>query len=315
MSTTSSAWTTADIPSQAGRTAIVTGSNTGLGMETAAELALAGATVVLASRTPAKLDAAKAEIDSRLARQSGAGSVETLVIDLGDLASVRDAAAETVERFPAIDLLINNAGIMMPPRSNTADGFEIQLGTNHLGHYAYTGQILGAITGVAGSRIVNVSSITHKAGRMRWDDLMWDQTYSRQDSYGQSKLANLLFTFELDRRLTAAGVPTVSLASHPGVSATELTRNLPGARVPGMVKVYGLAAAVIFQSAAAGAWPSLRAATDPDAAGSQYWGPVGMREFRGRPVLVMPSKAAANVDDQARLWTVSEELTGVVYPV
>ncbi len=312
MTATSTAWTTDDIPSLDGRVAIVTGSNTGLGLETAAELALAGATVVLACRNPAKAAEAKAEIDERHPR----GTVETLTLDLGDLDAVRTAAAETVERFPHVDLLINNAGVMMPPKSTTADGFELQFGTNHLGHFAYTGLILDTLTSTPGARVVNVSSIAHRTGEMHWDDLQWERSsYKRMPSYAQSKLANLLFTFELDRRLREAQIDTVALAAHPGVSSTDLVRNLPGAGLPGLKQIYSVATGLLFQSAAAGALPSLRAATDPDAAGSTYYGPDGRDERQGDPVLVMPMPQAVREDDWVRLWSISEELTGVTFPV
>jgi NAD(P)-dependent dehydrogenase (short-subunit alcohol dehydrogenase family) len=305
------AWTTADIPAQHGRTAIVTGANTGIGLETAAELAAAGATVVLACRDASKADDARSLILARRPR----GPVETLRLDLGDLSSVRAAAAETRERFPRIDVLVANAGVMVPPHTTTADGFELQLGTNHLGHFAYVGFVLGALLGTEGSRVVTVSSIAHRQGRMRWDDLQWELAYDRMAAYGQSKLANLLFTFELQRRLVAAESETSALAAHPGVSATELVRHVPGATLPGVKQVIGFALSVAAQSAAAGALPTLRAATDPYAAGAQYYGPGGTREVRGAPVLVLPARHAVREDDMARLWSVSEELTGVSFPV
>lgn len=305
------AWTTDDIPPQDGRTAIVTGANTGLGLETAAELAAAGATVVLACRDRSRATDAKAVIEARRTR----GSVELVDLDLGDLDAVRDAAAETTERFPTVDLLINNAGVMIPPRSTTADGFELQFGVNHLGHFAYTGLVLGTLTATAGSRIVTVSSIAHNQGRMRWDDLQWERSYSRMGAYGQSKLANLLFTFELERRLRSAGAETAALAAHPGASSTDLVRHVPGASLPGVKHVIGLAMSVTTQSAAAGALPSLRAATDAEATGAQYYGPGGIREMRGAPVLVMPAGHAVRDEDMTRLWAVSEELTGVTYPI
>ena len=306
-------WTTADIPSQDGRVAVVTGSNTGLGFETAVELARAGATTVLACRNESKAQEAKQAIDARVG--SGGGPVEVLGLDLGDLAAVRAAAAETLERWPRIDLLVNNAGVMIPPKSTTADGFELQFGTNHLGHYAYTGLVLDALTSVPGSRIVNVSSIAHRDGEMHWDDLQWERSYHRMAAYSQSKLANLLFTFELDRRLRTADVPTICLAAHPGVSATELSRHIPGANLPGLKQVANAALALTLNSAADGALPSLRAATAPDAAGSLYYGPTGFREMRGPADVVLPAGRALREADWERLWTVSEELTGITYPV
>ena len=305
------AWTTDDIPAQDGRTAIVTGANTGLGLETAAELAAAGATVVLACRNRSKAEDARGLIEARGAR----GPVEVLSLDLGDLAAIADAAAETRERFPSVDLLINNAGVMIPPRTTTADGFELQFGTNHLGHFAYTGQVLETLLRTPGSRVVTVSSLAHQQGRMRWDDLDWKRSYDRMAAYSQSKLANLLFTFELDRRLTAAGAGTVALAAHPGLSSTDLARYIPGASLPGLRQLAGAVVGMIFNSAADGALATLRAATDPDATGSQFYGPSGVREVRGHPVLVMPRSHAVDPDDMARLWTISEERTGVAYPL
>ncbi len=304
-------WTTADIPAQDGRVAVVTGSNTGIGFHTAAELAAAGATVVLACRDTAKGAVAADAIRSRTSN----GAVEVLGLDLGDLASVRDAASETLDRWPAIDLLIDNAGVMIPPKSTTADGFELQFGTNHLGHFAYTGLVLDALTSTPGSRIVVVSSLAHRDGQMRWDDLQWERSYNRMAAYSQSKLANLLFTFELDRRLRLADVPTIALAAHPGVSSTELARHIPGANLPGVKQALGALLAVTLNSAADGALPSLRAATDPDAMGGAYYGPDGFREMRGDPVLVMPAGRAVREPDWARLWAISEELTGVTYGI
>lgn len=308
-------WTTADIPAQDGRTAVVTGANTGLGLETAAALAGAGATVVLACRNTEKAARARTEI---VERHPGA-TVEVLHLDLGDLAQVRGAAAETIDRFPRVDLLVNNAGVMIPPRTDTADGFELQFGTNHLGHFAYTGSVLPAVLGAEGSRIVTVSSIAHKSGRMRWNDLQWERFYDRFRAYGQSKLANLLFTFELQRRLLEAGensaTGTSALAAHPGVSATELVRHVPGAGLPGVKQLVDVAVSVTSQSAAAGALPILRAATDPDAAGFEYYGPSAFNEMRGHPVVVQPMSQARDQDDWSRLWQISEELTGVTYPL
>lgn len=304
-------WTTAHIPSQDGRVAIVTGSNTGLGFETAAELARAGATVVLACRDTTKAAIAADSIRSRTKN----GAVEVLALDLGDLSSVRDAAAETLDRWPRIDLLIDNAGVMIPPKSTTADGFELQFGTNHLGHFAFTGLVLDGLTATPGSRIVVVSSIAHSDGQMRWDDLQWERSYNRMAAYSQSKLANLLFVFELDRRLRLAELPTIALAAHPGVSSTELARHIPGANLPGVKQLVGGLLSATLNSAADGALPSLRAATDPDAMGGAYYGPNGFREMRGDPVLVMPAGRALREPDWARLWGISEELTGVDYGI
>ncbi len=310
------AWTLSDIPDQTGRVAVVTGANTGLGLETAAGLAGAGATTVLACRSLERAEAARSEL---LGRHRDA-DVQVLRLDLGDLDQVADAAAEAVERFPAIDVVVNNAGVMIPPRSETAQGFELQLGTNHLGHFAWTAQVFPAVVAAPGSRIVTVSSIAHRQGRMHWDDLQWERRYERSAAYGQSKLANLLFAFELQRRLLAAGMAdretgTISLAAHPGVSATELVRHVPGAGLPVIGTLIGLATSVVAQPASRGALPQLRAATDPDAGGYDYYGPAGWNETRGEPVVVQPMAHARREEDWARLWSISEELTGVEFPV
>jgi NAD(P)-dependent dehydrogenase (short-subunit alcohol dehydrogenase family) len=308
-------WGIDDIADQSGRTAVVTGSNTGLGFETARALALKGARVVLACRDLQKAQAAQRQILDEAAAAGGAGAVDVLGLDLTDLGAIRAAAAETVERYHRVDLLINNAGVMMPPYRQTADGFELQLGTNHLGHFAYTGLVLERAVATPGARVVTVSSIAHRAGRMRWDDLQWTTRYNRVQAYGQSKLANLLFTFALDRRLRAAGVDTIALAAHPGVSTTELGRYIPGLSTRFARRLGDVAFGFASQPPALGALPTLRAAVDPDAFGGAYYGPGGIREMKGPPVLVQPSGRALQQDDQERLWAVSEELTGVTFPV
>jgi NAD(P)-dependent dehydrogenase (short-subunit alcohol dehydrogenase family) len=300
-----SKWTTADIPDQSGRTAVVTGANTGLGYETAAALAAKGAHVVLAVRN---LDKGK-EAARRLEQATPGASVAVQALDLSSLESVRAAADELRSRHDTIDLLINNAGVMFTPKSTTKDGFELQFGTNHLGHFALTGLLLDRLLPVPGSRVVTVSSMGHRfARRIRFDDLQWERSYSRVGAYGQAKLANLLFTYELQRRLT--GSNTIAAAAHPGGSRTELTRNLPP-----LVAAASRLVEPLFQGADMGALPTLRAATDPAVLGGQYFGPDGFAQQRGYPKIVASSEASHDVDAQKRLWTVSEELTGVVYPV
>lgn len=303
------AWTETDVPDQSGRLAVVTGSNTGLGFDTARVLAARGAQVVLACRDTAKAGAAAAQI--RALTPGAQVSVQKL--DLGSLASVRDAAAELAAAHPRIDLLINNAGVMYPPKSNTADGFELQFGTNHLGHFALTGLLLPNLLTVEKSRVVVVASIAHNIrAKIDFDDLQWERRkYERVAAYGQSKLANLMFAYDLQRRLAAAKAPTIAVAAHPGVAATELTRHLPGADLPGVNWVLGR----ILNTAEMGALPTLRAATDPAVHGGQYWGPDGFREMRGYPVLATSSRQSRDEAIQQRLWQVSEELTGVTYPV
>jgi NAD(P)-dependent dehydrogenase (short-subunit alcohol dehydrogenase family) len=301
-------WSPDDIPDQSGRTAIVTGASGGLGLATATELARAGATVVLAVRNPEKGERARATI----AAAAPAAPVEVRIVDVADLASVRAAAEELRAAHPRIDLLVNNAGVMYTPKQVTPDGFELQLGTNHLGAFALTGLLLPAMLEVEGSRVVAVSSVGHRINAsIHFDDLQWEKRYDRVAAYGQSKLANLLFTYALQRRLDAAGAPTIAVASHPGLSDTELIRNMPAVlRLPTQV-VYPL----IAQSAERGAHPTLRAATDPAVAGGEYYGPSGFQETRGHAVKVGSSAQSHDEAIQDRLWDVSEELTGVTFPV
>ncbi len=299
-------WTTADIPDQTGRTAVVTGSNTGLGYETAAALAAKGAHVVLAVRNT---DKGKAAADL-IARRTPGASVGVAELDLTSLDSIRSAAEDLRTEHDTIDLLINNAGVMFTPKATTKDGFELQFGTNHLGHFALTGLLLDRLLAVPGSRVVTVSSVGHRFARngIRFDDLQWEKDYSRVGAYGQAKLANLLFTYELQRRLQ--GTNTIAAAAHPGGSRTELTRNLPP-----LIGAATKLAEPLFQSADMGALPTLRAATDPGVIGGQYFGPDGFGEQRGYPKVVASSQASHDVAAQRRLWTVSEELTGVTFPI
>jgi NAD(P)-dependent dehydrogenase (short-subunit alcohol dehydrogenase family) len=295
-------WTEQDIPDQHGRVAIVTGANTGLGFETARMLAERGAAVVLAVRDVEKGRRAAARIT---------GDVTVQALDLTSLDSIRSAATDLRAAHPRIDLLINNAGVMYTPRQTTADGFELQFGTNHLGHFALTGLLLDRLLPVPGSRVVTVSSTGHRIrAAIHFDDLQWERSYSRVAAYGQAKLANLMFTYELQRRLASHGT-TVAVAAHPGVSNTELVRNAPAAlRVP-----ITWLAPLLTQTAEMGALPTLRAATDPAVAGGQYYGPGGRGEIRGYPKLVTSSPDSHDQAVQQRLWTVSEELTGVTFPV
>jgi NAD(P)-dependent dehydrogenase (short-subunit alcohol dehydrogenase family) len=300
-----SKWTTTDIPDQTGRTAVITGANTGLGYETAAALAAKGAHVVLAVRNTGKGNDAAARIG---AANPGA-SVAVQELDLTSLESVRRAADELRAEHDTIDLLINNAGVMMTPKGATKDGFELQFGTNHLGHFALTGLLLDHIVAAPGSRVVTVSSVGHRFARngIRFDDLQSEKDYSRVGAYGQAKLANLMFTYELQRRLL--GTRTIAAAAHPGGSRTELARNLPTA-----VRLVEGVLQPLFQGPEMGALPSLRAATDPGVIGGQYFGPDGFGEQRGYPKVVASSAVSHDVAAQQRLWTVSEELTGVTFP-
>ena len=300
-----SKWTTANIPDQTGRTAVITGANTGLGYETAAALAAKGANVMLAVRN---LDKGK-EAVRRIEESTPGAQVSLQQLDLTSLDSINAAAGELRDQHDTIDLLINNAGVMWTPKSTTTDGFELQFGTNHLGHFAFTGLLLDRLLPVEGSRVVTVSSMGHRIrAAIHFDDLQWERSYSRVGAYGQAKLANLLFIYELQRRLT--GTNTIAVAAHPGGSRSELTRNLPRP-----VSVAMRVVEPIFQAAAMGALPTLRAATDPSVLGGQYYGPDGFAEQRGYPKVVASSEASHDVDIQKRLWTVSEELTSVVFPV
>jgi NAD(P)-dependent dehydrogenase (short-subunit alcohol dehydrogenase family) len=302
-------WTEKNVPDQSGRLAIVTGSNTGLGYDTARVLAGRGAHVVMAVRDTAKGEAAA----DRIRQLSPGAQVSVRKLDLGSLASVRGAGAEMASEYPRIDLLINNAGVMYPPKQTTTDGFELQFGTNHLGHFALTGLLLGNLLPVEGSRVVVVASIAHNIrAKIDFEDLQWEhRRYDRVAAYGQSKLANLMFAYDLQRRLAAANTKTIAVAAHPGVAATELVRHIPGAGLPGVNWLSGR----LLNSAEMGALPTLRAATDPAVKGGQYWGPDGFRELRGHPVLVDSTKQSKDVAIQERLWKVSEELTGVTFPV
>jgi NAD(P)-dependent dehydrogenase (short-subunit alcohol dehydrogenase family) len=301
-----SKWTTANMPDQTGRTAVVTGANTGLGYETAAALAAKGAHVVLAVRN---LDKGKAAADL-ISRATPDANVAIQELDLTSLDSIRAAADQLRSNHESIDLLINNAGVMMTPKSTTKDGFELQFGTNHLGHFALTNLLLDRVLAVPGSRIVTVSSQGHRFVRgIRFDDLQWERDYGRIRAYGQSKLANLLFTYELQRRLQ--GTNTIAVAAHPGGSNTELGRNTPAL----VRSVFDVVGPLLMQSADMGALPTLRAATDPGVLGGQYYGPDGFGEQRGYPKIVASSEASHDTDAQRRLWTVSEELTSVLSSV
>jgi len=290
-------WTTAHLPDLAGRTIIVTGASSGIGLETARAFAAHGAHVVLAVRDEAK---------GRLAAAMIGGDTEVRRLDLADLASVRQFAADW---SGDIHVLVNNAGVMVPPLGRTSDGFELQFGTNHLGHFALTNLLLPHIDG----RVVTVASTAHRSGRIDFDDLNFDARPYRSGSagYGQSKLANLLFTLELQRRLEGSGGAVIATAAHPGMAATNLNSSSSSA----LLKLVGAVAVRLFaQSAAAGAEPTLFAAT-AEIPGGSYAGPSRRREMAGPPTLVGRSAAARDVGDAARLWTVSEELTGIRYPL
>jgi NAD(P)-dependent dehydrogenase (short-subunit alcohol dehydrogenase family) len=304
-------WTEADIPDLSGRTALVTGANTGLGLQTSRVLAARGAHVILACRNLDKAGHAAGQI----AAATPEASTSVVRLDLTSQSRVRSAAEEIRTRFPRVDLVINNAGVMDIPYQRTGDGFELTLATNHLGPFALTGLLLDRLA--AGARIVTVSSVAHLTGVIDFDDLQSERHYDREKAYAQSKLANLLFTYELDRRLRAAGTGVIALACHPGVVYTDLfvTRSRPEQFLlsPSMRIINFWA----VQNARMGALPTLRAATDPSARGGEYFGPrrYGLRRrfYTGYPALVDSSARSRDEADQARLWQVSEQLTGVSY--
>jgi len=297
-------WTEKDMPSLEGRVALVTGANAGLGLEAAVVLARKGAKVLLACRNMAKAEAAAEQV-----RATAMGEVGIVSLDLASLSSVAACAKLVREREAQLDLLLNNAGLMAVDEARTEDGFEMQLGVNHLGHFALTAGLAPLVLATPGSRIVTMSSMGHRAGRMHFDDLFFEKRrYDRWRPYFQSKLANLLFTAELHRRLTAATSATMALTAHPGGSKTDLGQE-GGGITNKLLKPIDFGA----QSAAQGALPLLRAATDPTATGGQFYGPNLI--VRGHPVVETPSRRARDADDARRLWNRSEELTGLTFDV
>ncbi len=301
----SSKWTAADIPDLSGRVAVVTGANSGLGAITARELARKGAKVIAACRNTSKGEQAVADIR----RDAPGADVTVSALDLSDLASVRDFVQRTAASHERIDLLVNNAGVMAPPRRTTKDGFESQFGTNHLGHFALTGLLLERILAAPDPRVVTLSSGAHRLGKITFDDLQRERSYNNWTAYGQSKLANLIFAFELQKRATAAGSPLRSMAAHPGYAATNLQFAGPGKFYEKAIMLVGNK--VIAQSAEMGALPTLYAATVPDLPGGSFVGPDGLGEQRGYPHVVGAAGKAYDEETWRRLWEVSEELTGV----
>jgi NAD(P)-dependent dehydrogenase (short-subunit alcohol dehydrogenase family) len=303
-------WTEADIPNLSGKTIIVTGGNSGIGYEASLQLAGKGARVVLACRDQTK---AKAAANAIRAVHPNA-IVDVMSLDLASLASVRAFAEAFHAQQRALDVLCNNAGVMALPYRKTADGFEMQFGTNHLGHFALTAHLLDLLRATPGARVVNVSSGAHRAGWIRFDDLQWQQGYRKWLAYGQSKLANLLFTYELQRRLAAANVAVMSVACHPGYAATNLQS--AGPRMAGstfMEQMTQLGNRLFAQNAAMGALPTLYAATAADVHGGDYIGPDGMGEMHGYPRKVQSNGRSRDQETARRLWDVSEQLTGVHY--
>jgi NAD(P)-dependent dehydrogenase (short-subunit alcohol dehydrogenase family) len=299
-------WTADRIADQSGRTFIVTGANSGLGFETTRQLAAHGGRVVLAARSETKgLDAV-----ARIKAAQPDAAVEFRALDLADLDSVRDFAAAMLADGIAVDVLINNAGVMFPPRRLTPQGFESQFATNHLGHFALTGLLFDSIRHGQDPRVVTVSSGEHKGGSIHFDDLTGERSYSPRAFYQQSKLANVLFGRELDRRVRAAGIGVRSVLAHPGYAATNLQSSGPTGLGRQLMKVSNR---LVAQSAEMGALPQLYAAVDPAAQGGRYYGPGGFRELRGYPAEVDPAPAAKNEETARRLWDVSAQLTGVTW--
>ena len=309
---TGAKWTDAEIPDQAGRTVLITGANSGLGLRSAEALARRGAAVVMACRNPDKGKDALVDVQA-----AATGPAPRLVsLDLSELSSVRDCAAEINESLPHLDALLNNAGVMAIPLRRNKTGQEMQFATNHLGHFALTGLVLPTLLKAPESRVVTTSSQAHRIGKMRWADIQWDRHYRKWMAYGQSKLSNLLFAFELDRRAKKAGAHLKSMAAHPGYAATHL--QAAGPEMAGSRSMEGLmsmANKVFAQSDVQGAWPQLYAATMPDVQGGEYFGPDGIFENQGHPEQVKGTRRSRSEADAARLWQLSEELTGVSYPL
>jgi NAD(P)-dependent dehydrogenase (short-subunit alcohol dehydrogenase family) len=298
-----------DIPDLAGKTFVVTGANSGIGLEASLVLAGRGADLVMACRSPER---AKGAVD-RIRQAHPSAKIEARSLDLASLSSVRAFAEKLMADRPHVDVLINNAGIMAIPRTLTADGFEMQLGTNHLGHFALTGLLLPALTAAKSARVVSVASVAHRMGTIRFDDLMGERRYEKWDAYGQSKLANLLFTFELARRFAKRHPAAKSIACHPGYSATNLQSVGPTMEKSWTGGIFTTGNTIVAQSAAMGALPTLRAACDPDAASGDYFGPRGLFELWGHPVKVGTARKARDEAAAQRLWERSIELTKVDY--
>ncbi len=304
------------MPDQTGRTVVITGANSGLGLRSAEALARRGAAVILACRSPERAEAARAQVAA-----AATGADPTVVaLDLADLASVRKAAVEIDASVDRVDVLMNNAGVMALPLQRTADGFEMQFGTNHLGHFALTGLLLPALGRAGAPRVITTSSNMHRRGDGRWDDPNAElRPYERWAAYGRSKLANLLFARELGRRATEAGAPLVSAAAHPGYASTHLAQSTARQTGGWLVSRIATAAvtigdALVAQSDAAGALPQLYAATAPDVSSGDYFGPSGPGQMRGGPKPVGMSAAARDDAAARQVWELSENLTGVTYP-
>lgn len=301
-------WTEKDIPDLSGMVIVITGANSGLGYENSLQFAEKNAIVVMACRNLEKGELAVEKIMKKVPH----AKLDLMKLDLGNLDSISKFVAEFKNKYDRLDILLNNAGIMMVPYGKTVDGFERQNGINHLGHFALTAQLFDLLKKTGGSRIVNVSSVAHKRGTMDFDDYLFEKEYDRSVSYGRSKLSNLLFTYELDRRLKKSGINMYALASHPGVALTNLANHMLGPLnyVSFLLKPV---MNIILHSAKKGSLPSARAAIDPSVKGGEYFGPH--KERKGDPIVVSSNEASYNEEDAAKLWQLSEELTGVKFAI
>lgn len=301
-------WTSDNISDLTGKVIIITGANSGIGYEAAKEFARKGAQIILACRNLDKAQFALSQIQAEITETKA----EILKLDLANLKSIQQFVDSFKKKYDRLDILLNNAGIMMVPYGKTEDGFENQFGTNHLGHFALTGLLIELLHKTPGARVVNISSNAHHFDEMDFSNLMFEdgEGYLAQKAYGRSKLANLLFTYELQRRFEARGVNTIAVAAHPGISNTNLAAHIfKRWRLKMLQPLMGL----MLQSAAMGALPGIRAAVDPTVSGGQYFGPDGSKERSGYPVVVFSNEASHNLEDALQLWEISEKLTGVYY--
>jgi NAD(P)-dependent dehydrogenase (short-subunit alcohol dehydrogenase family) len=300
-----SSWTVNNIPELKGKTILVTGANSGIGFEAAKEFSRKGATVILACRNMEKAEKAlndiKNEIPTALA--------EIMELDVSSLKSVQLFVEAFKAKHKSLDILLNNAGVMMTPYGKTVDGYELQFATNHLGHFALSGELIDLLRSTPGSRVVNVSSLAHMIGKMDFSDMMFEngKGYTPAKAYGRSKLANLLFTYELQRRFDSMNTDTIAVAAHPGVSSTNLDRHI------GDRGIFSVISKNMSQTSAMGALPSIRACVDPDVKGGQYYGPGNFMNMTGYPILVRSNARSHNKKDAKKLWELSEKLTGVKY--
>ena len=301
-------WTLNNIPDLTGKTIVVTGANTGIGYESVKVFAQNGANVVMACRSVEKGEMAR----KQLVRLFPSSIIQVMELDLADLKSIHNFALTFKQSHAHLDVLLNNAAVMLVPYSLTKDGFENQMGTNHLGHFALTGILLDILKKSPKSRVVNVSSLSHKQGMMDFDNLLFEngKDFSAMKAYGRSKLSNLLFTYELQRFFDTKGIDCISVAAHPGVTNKNKT-SLREAKL--LMKIYKLLLSEIIQSPSMGALPEIRASVDPNVKGGEYYGPGGMLELSGYPVLVQPKQTAFDTENAQKLWEVSEKLTSVRY--